>query len=75
MLVHQGINSKENFNLVLILVKLPLTAIDGNLTPFFNPPFMDKHKYWGERWTDHLPDVYDPAERFALITKVTLVPE
>ena len=75
MLIYQGINFKENFNLVLLLVKLPLTAIDDTLIPLFNPPLKDTQKYWGKRWSDHLPDVHDPAEKFALVTKITIVPE
>ena len=75
ILINQVINSKENFNVVLILVKLPLTAIDKNLIPLFSPSLTDKHKYWSDRWVEYLPDVHDPAEKFGLVTKITIVPE
>ena len=61
--------------MIIVLVKLPLTAIDEHLIPCFRPSLKNKEKYWGDRWIDNLPDVDDPAEKFALVTKVIVVPE
>ena len=44
MLVELEIKSTKSFNVLQILVKLPVTYIDSNLKPFFVPPLENKVK-------------------------------
>ena len=61
--------------MLLILVKLPSTAIDEKLMPYFQDPLKAEKKFWGDKWVDLLPEVDDPAEKFTQVTKITIVPE
>ena len=44
MLVEVVVKSTQNFYVLEILVKLPITYIDTRLKPFFGPPLENKIK-------------------------------
>jgi hypothetical protein len=68
------IKSTKSFNVLEILVKLPITYIDPHLKPFFGPPLENKIKQYGEKWRDDLSSIRDPAYMFAFVTKTRVAP-
>jgi hypothetical protein len=68
------IKSTKSFNVLEILVKLPVTYIDPHLKPFFGPPLKNEEKYYGKKWQEDLSSIRDPVYKFAYISKTRIAP-
>jgi len=54
ILIEIQIKSSKSFNVLQILVKLPVTYIDSHLKPFFWPALKDKAKQYQKKWREPL---------------------
>jgi len=68
VLVELVMESAKSFYAVEILVKLPLSYINSNLVPFFDPSLKDEIKWYGDSWKRDLSSIHDPVNMFARVS-------
>ena len=75
ILIQLTIDSVKYFHGFEIMVKLPITFIDSNLVPLFEPPVIDKKKIWSQYWLLNLPLIYEPAHKYSFVKSVYVTPD
>ena len=75
MLIELLIKSTKSFNALEILVKLPISYIDSDLKPFFQPPLEDETKQYRDSWQEDLESIRDPANKYVYVSHSRIMPE